>query len=110
MDLKDFKPGDRLIITERTTRGEERRAAEVACVNYKGNGLVTYAGVYDNPERLLPTGQGAFNPAEVGTKPFGFHIKVEKVGHQEPWKPADTGFLYGNPGYDLMHDAPKRGR
>lgn len=101
LELSDFRPGDLLIITERSLRGEERRAAVVTFVNYRGCGLVTYAG--RSHQGLLPTGQGAFDPAKVGTTPYGFHCAIEKVGHEspreprEPWSPKP-----GDRGYDLM--------
>lgn len=108
LTLEDFKPGDLLVITERLKVGEFRRAAQVTAVNYNGNGRVTFEGRSD-PE-LMETGQGAFDPAKVGTTHFGFYVKVEKVGHRAPWRPADTGWMYGHPGYDLMHDSRARGR
>lgn len=98
MDINEFKPGDRLIITSRNRQGEERRAAVVTIVNYNGNGLVTYSGDYR--EGFLPTGSGAFDPAKVGTTPFGFYTKVEKAGYSAPWRPWSPA--PGNRGYDLM--------
>lgn len=96
--LSDFQPGDLLIITSRSKAGEERRAAIVTNVNYHNNGLVAFAG--RSAPGLLPTGHGAFDPAKVGTTPYGFHCAVEKVGHEsprEPWSPKP-----GDRGYDLM--------
>lgn len=84
-NLSDFQPGDLLIITSRSKAGEERRAAIVTIVNYNNNGLVAFAG--RSAPGLLPTGQGAFDPAKVGTTPYGLTVAVEKVGHQKPVKP-----------------------
>lgn len=124
MNLSNFRPGDLLVITERLRTGTERRAAQVSCVDYNGNGLVTYtppdvsrdsyAKTFGVDVRL-DTGSGAFAPKEysedgyrldLATRPFGLAIRVEKVGYRRPWTPS-TISLVGNPGYDLMHD-PRR--
>lgn len=98
-NLSDFQPGDLLIITSRSKAGEERRAAIVTIVNYNNNnGLVAFAG--RSAPGLLPTGQGAFDPAKVGTTPYGLTVAVEKVGHQKPVKPWSP--RPGDRGYDLM--------
>ena len=107
--LNDFKPGDLLVMTSRMRRNgqdvEEQRAAQVACVNYNGNGLVTYTppdGRCAAQEGLLSTGSGAFDPAKVGTKQYGFDVRVEKVGHRKPWAERHWTPAPGNRGYDLM--------
>lgn len=98
MNLNDFKPCDRLVITYRNRNGEERRAAEVTVVNYNNNGLVTYGGLHGT--ELMPTGQGAFDPETVGAKPFGI-VKVEKVGRVAPWRPFTP--RPGDRAYDSVH-------
>lgn len=82
--LSDFQPGDLLVITSRSKAGEERRAAIVTTVNHNNNGQVAFAGWSTNG--ILPAGQGAFDPAKVGTTPYGLTVAVEKVGHQKPSK------------------------
>lgn len=91
-NLSDFQPGDLLILTSRSKAGEERRAAIVTIVNHNNNGLVAFVG--RSAPGLLPAIQGAFDPANVGTTPYG--LAVEKVGHQKPvnpWsqRPGDRG-------------------
>jgi len=83
LTLEDFQLGDDLIITSCSKRGVEPRAATVSCLNWKSNGLVTYAG-RAHPS-LLPTGQGAFNPRDHSRhtgrngKPFGLAWRVHNV-------------------------------
>lgn len=89
-NLSDFQPGDLLIITSRSKAGEERRAAIVTIVNYN-NGLVTFAG--RSAPGLLPTGEGAFDPAKVGTTPYGLTVAVEKVGHHSDERTVATFYL-----------------
>jgi hypothetical protein len=100
MKLEDFKPGDLLEITSRGKRGEEVRAAYVTLVNYNGCGCVTYAG--RSVEGMMATGQGAFDPTQVGTTYYGLVVAVKIVGHSPPrrapfWQPRP-----GDVGYDLM--------
>lgn len=102
--LNDFAVGDVLKFTERSKRAgavvEEHRTAIVVSLDYNGNGLVGVQGCYVSDD-LLPTGAGSFDPAKVGTKPFGFYCAIEKIGHRKPyssfWTPAP-----GNLAYDLM--------
>ena len=75
MKLEDFKPGDLLEITSRGKRGEEVRAAYVTLVNYNGCGCVTYAG--RSVEGMMATGQGAFDPTQVGTTYYGLVVAVK---------------------------------
>jgi len=100
MTINDFRVGDLLVLTSRSKQGEERRAAVVTAVDYNGNGRVTYAGDFRDGG-LLPSGQGAFNPAFVGRFRFGFSVAVEVVGHRRPQRAADHGWMVGHPGYDL---------
>lgn len=77
MKLEDFKLGDVLIITTKMRHGTERRCAVVSDLNYNGLGLVQH-----QPCRfagLLHSGYGSWDPADVGSKPFGKQ-KVEIVG------------------------------
>ena len=78
--LNDYEVNDVLLITETHKHGKETRAAVVSCINYKGNGLVTIMGYYGLYDEYLPTGQGAFDPKEIGTKKFGFYSEVKKIG------------------------------
>jgi len=78
--LNDFKVGDVLLITETHKHHKEVRAAQVSCIDYKGNGLVTIEGYWGMTDKYLPTGQGAFDPKEIGTKKFGFYSEVKKIG------------------------------
>ncbi|BAG41748.1 hypothetical protein [Ralstonia phage phiRSL1] len=81
LTLADFKPGDKLEFTQRFRVGDktvtEVRTAVVTLINWEGNGLVSYTGRVQ--EGMMRTGSGAFDPAAVGTKPFGFHCAVRKV-------------------------------
>jgi len=80
--INDYQVGDLLVFTQRSNRGEEKRAAVVTCINYKNNGLVTFGPPpYQYTNGLMDSGQGAFDPMTVGTKPFGFYCAVEKIGH-----------------------------
>ena len=99
MKLKDFAVGDNIQITitmkTRTTVGDAEVTA-VTAINYKGNALVTFSG--------RETGQGAFDPEKVGTKPFGI-TKVEKLGGKGPqycWQKSRWYPRPGDRGYDLM--------
>jgi hypothetical protein len=100
MNLNDFKVGDILEFTQRSKRGTELRTAQVSAVNYNGNGLVTYWG--HTVDHRLSTGSGAFDPAEVGTKPFGFYCAVRKIGHATPFWANHWSPKPGDRGYDLM--------
>lgn len=97
-ELKDFRVGDVLILTGRNKFGESRNEVFVTCLNYNGNGLVTYA-----PMPGSGAGQGAFKPEEVGAKPFGFHCAVEKTDRNvNPFPSMLRGPRPGDRGYDLM--------
>lgn len=99
--LNNYKVGDLLLITSKMKCGKETRAARVVHINYNGNGLVGYTGTFEI-DGYIPTGQGAFNPEEIGTKKFSFHNKVEVVGHI---KQSFYAAWYPKPGdlaYDLM--------
>jgi hypothetical protein len=72
--LDDFQVGDKLIFTYRSADGIEHRAAEVAHVNYNDLGGITYRPDYTT--ELLGSGQGHFDPKEIGTKRYGI-IDVE---------------------------------
>jgi len=98
--LENYKPGDILLITTRTRNGEEKRGAIVTVINYGGNGLVTFTG--HHIEGMMETGSGAFDPATVGTKPFGFYCAVEKVGHVAPWTNSFHQPRPGDRSYDCM--------
>lgn len=105
--LADYKPGDVLIFTQRSKRGGvdfvERRVAMVTVVDYKGCGMVTYAGFrWKGYEDLLPTGASAFDPAKVGTTPYGFHCAVEKIASLGDATKRYAGPRPGDRGYDLM--------
>lgn len=86
MTLQDFAVGDILLITGATQAGEDKRIALVTMINHNNNGLVTIGPYfYTGADRhkfgpCLTSGQGAFDPAEVGSKPFGFYKRVEKIG------------------------------
>jgi len=104
--LDDFDFGDLIEITERDKQGTRIRQAEVTNVNYNNNGLVTY--------RTTGGGQGAFDPIEIGTKPYGFVVALRKLEGKGEWSKAFDRFhssrssLYRNPAYDLMHDPDPR--
>jgi len=101
MKTEDFKPGDLILVHTKTKSGTDIRSAKVCCVNYNGNRLVTFEGYGDKNYR--PSGQGAFNPERVGTRPFGI-VRVERVGY-EAYKAVNFNGGYpraGDPGYDLM--------
>ncbi len=102
MKLDDFKPGDLLEIDSRNRNGIETRAAQVTCVNYNGNGLVTFEGDWSRPG-LMATGQGAFDPAKVGAKQFGLVVAVRKIGYKTPWHASRWTPKPGDRGYDLLH-------
>lgn len=76
--LKDYRVGDTIIINSRLRDRTERRIAQVVHINYRGNGMVGFAPVTSAHDRqfaeehgLQHSGQGAFDPAKLGTKPFG---------------------------------------
>lgn len=102
--LEDFKPGDVLLITSHSNRGLDTRRAYVTCVDYNGNGRVTYADLPGSG--LLGSGQGAFDPTKVGTTEYGLYYRVERTGetYTEPrrWYPKP-----GDSGYDLVNN-PRR--
>lgn len=104
LTLADFKVGDILEMTSRSLEGEEIRMAEVTAVNYNNRGEVTYCGHYGAyAQGRLATGSGAFRPEDIGTKPFGFHVEVKKVGHIPSSNSTlrGNGWMKGHPGYDL---------
>lgn len=83
--INDYQQGDVLLLTGRDKwKGQDRTTklnATVTCVNYNGNGYVTY---------LTETGgQGAFKPADIGKHYYGFTVTVEKIGHTDsiPFSP-----------------------
>ena len=76
LDIKQFRPGTRLILTRRNMRGESKSAAIVTLVNFNGLGGITYTNDFSDPE-LSPSGSGWFDPKEVGTKPYGLVVAVE---------------------------------
>lgn len=51
---------------------------------------------------------GAWGTCRVENEPKPFSARVEVIDHREP-EPlhVDRGFMYGHPGYDLLHDRRK---
>lgn len=73
--LSDFRRGDKILIVRRSSRrGTEKRIAEVRIINHNDLGLITYGPAYHND--YLSSGQGAFDPTELGKYPYGI-IDVE---------------------------------
>ena len=68
-ELINYAPGQTIFMKHRTAHGEQVRVARVTAVNYNDLGMVTFAPAYGRVCR--PSGQGAFRPEKVGTKPFG---------------------------------------
>lgn len=102
--MDNFEVGDVVLITSRSKRGEETRAAIITTENDDGSYNFRDAYGYG----YLPSGQGRFHPEKIGMKPFGKQ-SATKIGHEDPRPPFNYGSLYRNPGYDIMHDAPRRG-
>ena len=99
MKINDYNIGDVLLITHKTKNGYDTRMGQVSCINYNGNGLVTYESRYSSD--FLSSGSSAFNPEVIGKKPFGVvsicvinNIPSSSYNHQGP-RPGDRG-------YDLM--------
>jgi hypothetical protein len=97
MNVNDFTPGDVLLFTQRSKRGTEYRTGLVTHTN---GPWVCYIG--HHVDGYLESGSGAFDPTLVGTRPYGFHCAVEKIGRaatpmQGFWRPRP-----GDTGYDLM--------
>lgn len=101
MNLEQFQVGDVLLINSSSKRGIETRGAVVTCVNREGWGLVHYQGF---PARGCEreTGQGAFDPAKVGTTPYGLVVDVLIVDHINMRPRTCPGPFPGNRGYDSM--------
>lgn len=91
--LNDYKVGDILNITTKDQKGEQTHRVVVFCMNYNGNGYVTFSGT--------TMGQGAFKPEGIGKDQYGY-MKVEKIGWERPWIPFTP--RQGDPAYDLMHN------
>lgn len=92
LTIDDFKPGD--ILKLKRCGALPDCEAEVTCVDYNDNGLVTYSG--------RECGQGAFDPATLGDPSrYQTIIGVEKIGFQQPWRPFHPA--PGNPSYDCVH-------
>lgn len=100
MKIQNFKPGDILLITHKMKSGYDTRIAQVSCINYNNNGLVTYNGYYSGMA-FLESGSGAFDPEKVGKKPFGT-IAICVIDHKPTWQETHHGPKPGNRGYDLM--------
>ena len=102
-NLDDFQVGDKLLITHRTRNGYDTRSAEVFCINYNGNKMVTYTGrnlTFDGGGFML-SGSGAFNPETIGKKPFGI-VAVCVVSHGTQIVANHYNPQPGDRGYDLM--------
>jgi len=99
MKIKNFTPGDILLITSKTKRGYETRMAQVTCINYNNNGLVTYCGKH-SPD-FQSTGSSTFDPQNIGKKPFG-NQSICIIGYERPWSDSFVGPRPGDRGYDLM--------
>jgi len=93
MNIQDFKTGDQILITFRTRSGEFEYEADVTCINWKDNGMVTYSG--------RESGQGAFTPERLGENKFGI-VDVRIVGHSKTWTENHWSPKPGDTGYDLM--------
>ncbi|KKN75344.1 hypothetical protein LCGC14_0381960 [marine sediment metagenome] len=103
---EELVPGDIVIFTSRDRKGTERRGAIITSA--REDGTFNYKG-WSVGQGLMPTGQGLFNPETVGNH-FGFTVDVEKVGYIAPKSFGSTSSLFRNPGFDLMHDPPRRSR
>ena len=91
MTTNDFKAGDILKLKRRDHL--DGCEAKVQSVNFNGNGLVTYCGLY--------CGSGAFDPAKFDNPTrFQTIVGAEKISFRKPWAPFNP--QPGNRGYDLM--------
>lgn len=59
--MEGYEINDRLLLVYRHRDGIDIRAAVVFDLNYRGNGLVTYTGRWD--QQYIPSGTGAFKPS-----------------------------------------------
>jgi len=100
MKFQDFNIGDILLITHKSKSGYDTRIAQVSDINFRNNGLVTYNGYYSGMA-FLESGSGAFDPQNVGKKPFGI-IAVCIIDHKPTWNQTFQGPKPGNRSYDLM--------
>ena len=75
LTMADFKEGDRIILINRSLRGQERLASVVTYVNFNGLGGITFVPDWDAGDEGR-SGSGWFDPATVGSKPYGI-IGVE---------------------------------
>lgn len=97
--LQDFKPGQTIELVYKSRNGVETRAAVISFVNYNNLGGITFA---PGPG-ATSAGSGWFDPATVGTTPFGLIeariVRQAPVGYGSGhhWQPAP-----GDRGYDLM--------
>lgn len=100
MKINDFKVGDVLLVTTKMKNGYETRSAQVFCINYKNNGLVTFTGI--NLHGFESTGSSAFDPQKIGKSLFGIK-EICVVDHKNPiWHEFFQGPKPGDRGYDLM--------
>ena len=78
LSISDFNHNTLLKITTRSKYDIDVRLAHVQFINHNDLGGITYTGYRDQATGLLPTGQGWFDPALIGTKPYGI-VKVEII-------------------------------
>ncbi len=67
--LSDFQVGDKIIIVTKSLRGIEKRVAEVRLINHNNLQGITYGPTYHKD--YLHSGQGHFDPKEIGKHPYG---------------------------------------